>query len=102
MDDQDEIAHQHELLNTYRRTLAHLMIQAARYGGEDAVPTNVAHDIHKTREHIRHLKEVLRAVGVTVSDKPYDELPAQMETAIGSAVAKSMPIGGRRKQPWLY
>jgi len=71
--DQAEIAQQHALLATYRRTLAHFLTQAAEYGGESFVPAQTAHGIHEAREHIRQIKATLSANGVELEDLPGDK-----------------------------
>jgi hypothetical protein len=73
MPSQEEIEQQHQLLATHRRTLAHLLKQAAQYGGEIFAPPHTANGISEARENIRHVKEILRNWGVAVIDHP-DEL----------------------------
>jgi spore germination protein GerM len=74
----EEIIKQQELLTTYRRTLAHLLQQAARYGGVSFAPPQTAHGIDEARDNIRRIKDFLRERGVGVEDKFNDEAePAQ-------------------------
>ena len=89
--DDETTAQQQSLLATYRRTLAHLVAQAAQYGGEPFAPPPVVSGIHEAREQIRRLKGVLRTNGVTVSDHPDDELPVAeiSQAAPASATAQT-------------
>jgi tetratricopeptide (TPR) repeat protein len=73
LNDDDAIIQQQELLLTYRRTLAHLLRQAAQYGGVLYVPPHVAHGIDEARSNIRSIKATLRANSVSISDSPDDE-----------------------------
>src|SRR5258707_196771 len=74
--DEDTIEQQQALLTIHRRTLAHLMEQAAQYGGEVFAPPPTANGITQAREEIRRIKAALRAGGVVVEDEPNDLLPA--------------------------
>jgi tetratricopeptide (TPR) repeat protein len=67
-----EIEHQHELLATHRRTLAHLLQQAAQFGGEIFAPPQTANGIAKARAGIQHAKAALLAAGAAVEDAPDD------------------------------
>ncbi|HJZ45761.1 MAG TPA: PQQ-binding-like beta-propeller repeat protein, partial [Roseiflexaceae bacterium] len=69
---QESIAQQEALLATYRRTLDHLVRQAAQYGGEAFVPANVANSLFEARENIQRIKQALRGWGVAVADQPDD------------------------------
>ncbi len=62
---------------TYRRTLAHLLRQAAQYGGVLYAPPQVAPGIDEARSNIRRIKATLRDNDVRVSDSPDDELSSQ-------------------------
>src|SRR5262245_53833682 len=73
MSDDEIIGYQRELLATYRRTLAHLLRQAAQYGGELYAPPHLANNLYEVQEHIRQIKMSLRANGVKVEDHPDDE-----------------------------
>jgi hypothetical protein len=68
----EETDQQLDLLATYRRTLAHLLQQAAAYGGETYVPPGVANNIYEVREAIVRIKTVLRGWGVEVVEHPDD------------------------------
>src|SRR6266540_3870194 len=70
--DNETIIHQQQLLETYRRNLRHLLVQAAQYGGEASAPLDVSNNIHRARAHIRQTKTTLRASGVEVADHPND------------------------------
>jgi len=72
---QDEIDQQRQLLMTYRRTLAHYLIQQAALG-TGYVPPAVAHGIREARDNIQHIKHILRRWGVAAEDGPNDEPPA--------------------------
>jgi predicted ATPase len=72
---QEDIQLQQELLATHRRTLAHLIRQAAAYGGETYAPTSVANGMHEARENIARITGVLRGWGVAFDEHPNDESP---------------------------
>jgi len=72
---EDDIKGQQDQLQTYRGNVAHLLLQAAQYGGEVFAPTVVANGLREARKNIRHIKEVLRAAGVPVADSVNDEPP---------------------------
>ena len=59
----EHIHQQQELLSAYRRTLAHLLQQAATHGGETYAAPRVANGIHEARENIVRMKKYY-AVGV--------------------------------------
>lgn len=61
------IRQQHELIATHRRTLAHLLQQAAQYGGKVFAPPQVAQGIDTVREEIRAIKVSLRVNGLEIS-----------------------------------
>src|SRR5262245_56795645 len=69
MPSHEEIEHQRALLATYRRSLEHLQIQAASYGGEEFVPLKVANHLTVVRESIGQLKGLLRGWGIPVEDR---------------------------------
>lgn len=81
---QDEIDQQQTLLATYRRTLVHLLQQAAQYGGEVSAPPSVSNGIHEARANIRHIKATLRGYGVPTTEHPDDE-PAASQSAASPA-----------------
>ena len=60
---QDTITEQLALLATHRRTLAHLMAQAAQYGGEVFTPPQTANGIAAARTEIQRIKAALREGG---------------------------------------
>ncbi len=68
----EEIEQQQSLLNTHRRTVAHLVGQAAQYGGEAFAPPQVANGLYEARENIRRTKRVLHDWGLDVADHPND------------------------------
>lgn len=69
----EDIENQQNLLATYRRTLAHLLDQAAQFSGEVFAPPQNANAIHEARQKIRQIKATLRSWNVTVDDLPDDE-----------------------------
>ena len=73
--DPDTITEQLTLLAAHRRTLAHLVQQAAQYGGEVFAPPQTANGIAEARANIARIKAVLRAGGVAVEDEPSDQAP---------------------------
>src|SRR5215470_2789839 len=85
---QEQIADQLELLMTYRRTLAHLLRQAAQYGGEVFAPPQVANGIHEARTQIQQIKAALRAHGLDIADEPGDT--AQAAVASPTQVTQAM------------
>src|SRR5690349_3430271 len=83
---QNEIDQQQALLATYHRTLAHLIQQAAQYGGETSAPVSISNGIHEARRSIQHIKAALRTSGVSVNDGPNDE-PPEAQLPLSSAPA---------------
>src|SRR3982751_451351 len=79
--DQEAIAQQQTLLATHRRTLAHLLEQAAQYGGEVFAPPQTANGIAEARQQTRRIKAVLRKNGVQVEDDPNDKAPRRRKSA---------------------
>src|SRR5436309_359269 len=77
--DQETITQQHTLLATHRRTLAHLLEQAAAYGGVRLAPPQTANEIAEARATIARIKRALREAGVEVEDEPNDEAPPQAD-----------------------
>jgi hypothetical protein len=63
--DPHTVTQQLDLLASYRRTLAHLMEQAAQYGGEIFVPPQIANGIAEARAEVRQIKAALRKGGVS-------------------------------------
>src|SRR5690348_2688683 len=69
--DQDETSQLQELLATHRRTLAHYLQQHQALGVLS--PSGLIHGINNCWENIAHLKALLRAHNVEVTDAPEDE-----------------------------
>ncbi len=67
----EDIAQQQVLLATHRRTLAHLMKQAAHFSAGH-LPAHIASGIDEARAEIVQIKAVLRENGVTVADHVND------------------------------
>jgi hypothetical protein len=84
--DEEIIPQQQQLLGIYRRNVQLLLIQAAQHGGEAFAPLLIANGLHEARRQIGHIKETLRAYGVTVEDLPDDTPNAPLASA--QAVAK--------------
>jgi hypothetical protein len=57
--DEERIKEQHKLLATYQHTLAHLLQQAAHYGGEVFAPPHVANGIRVARQSISDIEKIL-------------------------------------------
>jgi hypothetical protein len=70
---QEDINHQQGLLGIHRRNLAHLVNQAAQYGGVTFAPPFVVNSIGEARENIRRIKQVLRDSGVNIANETNDE-----------------------------
>jgi hypothetical protein len=68
----DNIANQQQLLQAHRRTLTHLLQQAAAYGGVSFVPAATASGITEARVSIAKCKAILRSWAATVDDLPDD------------------------------
>jgi eukaryotic-like serine/threonine-protein kinase len=77
--DQDTITQQLALLAQYRRTLDHLLQQAAAYGGEIFTPPETANGIAVARAEIARIKAALRVGGAPMENEPNDEAPPQVE-----------------------
>jgi tetratricopeptide (TPR) repeat protein len=93
--DQETVTQQLALLATYRRTLAHLVQQAAQFGGEVFAPPQTANGIAEARREIGRMKVVLRQGGVVVQDEPNDQRPPHLEPV------KSLRAGDVIVQPTL-
>lgn len=83
--DQDDNRHQQELLATYRQNLAHLIRQAAAYGGESLAPLLIVNAIHETRANILRIKAYLRAIEVAIEDHLDDE-PASFSSVARESI----------------
>jgi hypothetical protein len=87
--DPETITQQHELLQTYRKTLAHLLQQAAMYGGEEFAPPVTVNGIAEARRAIRRIKRVLHENGVPIADAPYDTAPRRrkpLQSSLGDGM----------------
>jgi hypothetical protein len=82
MPSQEEIFQQQELLAAYRRMLAHLLQQAAQYGGTAFAPPATANGIREAHQSIRRTKGILRDYGISIADMPNDE-PGESATITG-------------------
>jgi acetoin utilization deacetylase AcuC-like enzyme len=71
MPSQLDIDQQHQLLETHRRTLARLLLDLAKYGGQHT-PPSLLNSIDDTREQLRQVKQGLRRWGQVVEDHPND------------------------------
>src|SRR5690242_710771 len=67
------------LLGVCRRTLAHLLLQAAQYGGVVFAPPQTANGIAQARAQISQLKSILRERGIPVENEPNDDAPFQVD-----------------------
>src|SRR6266498_3633890 len=90
MSSQGDIEQQQQLLATYRRTLAHLLRQAAQYGGEVFAPPATANGIAEARASIQNTKTVLRKLGVAVADHSDDSAKPPV-SGIGRTVFSPQP-----------
>lgn len=87
MASQEDIRQQEQLLASYRRTLAHLLNQAAAYGGEVLAPPQTANGIAAARMGIATCKSALGLWGVAVDDLPGDEAAPAQQGGQGSSRA---------------
>jgi hypothetical protein len=71
----DDIESQHLLLAATRRTLAHLLQQAAAHGGLSFAPSATANGIAEACTAIARTKAILREQAVLVDDHPDDLSP---------------------------
>lgn len=94
--DQDAINQQLTLLATHRRTLAHLVEQAAAYGGAVLAPPQTATGIEESRSEIARIKIVLREGGVQVEEEPNEEGSPQTEPVprVGGDVVAGDKVSG--------
>jgi hypothetical protein len=93
--DPDTIAQQRSLLAAQRRTLAHLVQQAAAHGGMTFAPPATANSITEARAAIQRIKALLRTHGVAVADEPNDDEPPQLELVTPPRTGGDL-IGGDR------
>jgi hypothetical protein len=68
--DPETIDQQLALLAAHRRTLVHLLQQAAQYGGEIFAPPQTTNQIVESRANIARIKTTLVDNGVEVADEP--------------------------------
>ena len=73
----DDLYSQQQLLTLYRRNLAVLLAQQARYGSAD-VPPRIALEIADTQAHIHRVKQTLQSWNVAVADHPDDTVSAAL------------------------
>jgi len=91
MSSQEDIVQHQQLLAAYRRTLAHLLQQAAQYGGEVFAPPVTVNGIAEARTNIRHIKETLQGWGVHVDDYPTDSESLSESQPLQSALLSDPP-----------
>lgn len=89
MPTQGEINDQLDLLNMYRRNLAHEIRRAGRHGGENAAPVDISNGIYEARANVHRIKSWLQQCGVQVEDELNDEPPAE-----SGETPKPTTIGG--------
>lgn len=94
--DQDAITQQLTLLATHRRTLTHLVAQAAQYGGEVFAPPENANGLAAARAEIARIKAALLERGIRVEDEPNDTASPQGVPAqrAGGDVVHGDKVGG--------
>jgi tetratricopeptide (TPR) repeat protein len=90
--DESSQHYQQEQLTIHRRNARHLLRQAAKFGGEDRLPTHLMNDLHDTRANIARVKASLRAAGVVVVDAPEDFPAGQPDAPSAQALLDTMPI----------
>lgn len=95
MPNQEDIANQHELLATHRRTLNQLLRQQAQIG-EAYAPPAITNGIDESRANIRRIKATLREWDVPVEDHPDDEPPARSGAPAAPPLAAPHPRRTRR------
>jgi hypothetical protein len=71
MSTEEDIAHQQNLLDIYRRNLSHYLRQQAALG-EAYAPPAVTNGILEARTNIKRIKQILRGWNVSVQDHPDD------------------------------
>src|SRR5215207_3218400 len=98
MPNQEDIAHQQELLAAHRRTLAQYLKQQALIS-ELFTPPAIAHGIDEARAHIQRVKGTLAAWGVPVEDLPDDQEPS---VAPPVSVGKQPPLHRPRSQRIVF
>lgn len=95
MPTQHDIAAQHDLLATHRRTLAIYLRQRALQSAA-FMPPAVEHGIHEARSQIHQIKQTLRSWHVEVADHPDDQehQDSAAPNAKGSRVARILAAIG--------
>src|SRR5262245_38069323 len=83
--DDETLAHQQALLETYRRNLR----QAAQHGGEMHAPLAVINSLYETRDHIQQIKSAIRH---------HNGPGARHLTDLGAPTATSTSILDRRSR----
>jgi hypothetical protein len=96
MPNQEDIAHQQELLVAYRRTLAQYLKQQALIS-ELFTPPAIAHGIDDARANIRRVKSTLQVWGIPIEDLPDDQAPpAAPPVSVAKPLNSLRPIRSRR------
>jgi uncharacterized protein YjbI with pentapeptide repeats len=85
--DPDTIDEQIHLLTAHRRTLAHLLREAAQFSAGH-LPAHIASGISETRANISRIKVYLRQNDVAVEDELNDEVPPALSPAATEADRK--------------
>jgi hypothetical protein len=67
-----DLQQQRKLLDTHRRTLAHLLKQKAQFGAY--TPAHIENGIYEARENIRQIKAQLEQRGIRVEDNSSEDL----------------------------
>jgi len=91
--DDETIANQQSLLETYRRNLRHLLNQVAQYGGASTAPLSVINSLYETHKNIQHIKGTLRSNGISVDDQPYEDIPLHVFSAEVVPLSKELGSG---------
>jgi hypothetical protein len=84
----DDNEHLQALLEVHRRNLAHLLVQAAAYGGEQYTPLAVANCIYDARQNIARIKNTLRRRNVVVANHPDDESASLLSKRRNQKIAR--------------
>lgn len=90
--DKETVEEQQRLLDTWRGTLAHLLRQAAEFGGESFAPPQTANGIREARHQIQQIKQVLRSNGMEVNEQPGEELPSATAEYIAEGRSTGQPL----------
>ena len=84
-----------DLIAAHRHTLAHLIKQAAQYGGEVYAPPQTVNGIAEARAEIARIKAVLREGRAKVEDEPIDTAPPPTEPVHSQRVAGDQISGDK-------